>query len=262
VGGRGFIIITIIIIIISFHESSPTSPSWWVVRSARFFWFEHGGSRVGRARRAILFVLNMAVCGWVAHGGLRVGRAQGATFLVWTWWYAGGSFAARGFFGLSMVVRGWVARSARIFENGHVAWAGRAGGSRAARDFFENGGLRGWSRAARVFFGLSMMVRGWVARSVRISESGHVAWVGRAQRAIFVKMVGSRAARVFFENGWVARVKEMANHILVVIYMRTTNYLNILIVFHSLSFFCENGWVARAGKMANRILLVICAPKK
>ena len=104
-----------------------------------------------------------------------------------------------------MVVRGWVARSARIFENGHVAWVGRAGGSRAARDFFENGGLRGWSRAAHVFFGLSMVVRGWVARSARIFENGHVAWVGRAQRAIFLKMVGcmggSRAARVlFFEH--------------------------------------------------------------
>ena len=69
-------------------------------RAARdFCWFEHGGLRVGRAQRAILFVLNMAVRGWVAraahdfydfvfacvcvaHGGLQVGRAQRTIFLV------------------------------------------------------------------------------------------------------------------------------------------------------------------------------------
>ena len=40
------------------------------------------------------------------HGGLRVGRA---------WWFAGGPRAGRDFFGLNMMVRGWVVRSPRFF---------------------------------------------------------------------------------------------------------------------------------------------------
>ena len=85
-----------------------------------------------------------------------------------------------------MVVCGLVVRSARFAENGHVAWVGRAGGSRAARDFFVNGGLHGWvERSARFFLVLNIMVRRWVVRSARILENGNIAWVGRAQRAIF-----------------------------------------------------------------------------
>ena len=86
-------------------------------RAARdLCWFEHGGSRVGRAPRTILFVLNMAVRGWVARAAHDFYDSVFVCVCVCcAWWFASGPRAARDFFGLNMVVRGWVARSPRFF---------------------------------------------------------------------------------------------------------------------------------------------------